>query len=104
MTARTWITSALRLAGVLGTRRNAGGGRLPIIRWCIASNMLDAWAAERLTIYSQTRTANALVANQQRYTVGTGGNWTDRPLWIDGVTGYSRPMVSRRPSRTVHAR
>lgn len=87
MTARTWITSALRLIGVLAAGE-AAEATAADSALTAASDMLDAWAAERLTIYSQTRSLCALVANQQRYTVGTGGNWAqDRPLWIDGV-GY----------------
>jgi hypothetical protein len=85
MTARTWITSALRLIGVLATGETPEAAAADSALTA-ASDMLDGWAAERLTIYSQTRSLCALVANQQRYTVGTGGNWTqDRPLWIDGV-------------------
>lgn len=86
MTARTWITSSLRLLGVLASGE-AAEAAAAADALTSASDLLDSWAAERLTIYSQTRSTCALVANQQRYTVGTGGNWTqDRPLWIDRVT------------------
>jgi hypothetical protein len=85
MTVRTWVTSSLRLIGVLarGETPDPAAAENAMV---MASDLLDAWAAERLTIYSQTRSLCALVASQQRYTVGTGGNWTQgRPLWIDGV-------------------
>jgi hypothetical protein len=87
MTVRDYLASSLRLLGVL-----APGEALHEQDYTDAlaafSRMLNSWSAERLTIYSQNRSENALVNGTQRYTIGTGGTWTQaRPLWIDGA-GY----------------
>lgn len=85
MTVRDWLTASSRLAGAIG-KGDPLGPDDAADAMLIATQMLDAWAADRLTIFSQTRTLNPIVANQQRYTIGAGGDWTqDRPLWIDGA-------------------
>lgn len=52
-----------------------------------ANDMLDAWAAKRLTIFHTQRKVYALTANKgtptNPYTIGPGGNFDQaRPLWI----------------------
>lgn len=89
MTARELITSAFRLIGVLGSGESmdASMGADALVT---LSNMLDGWAAERLTLYSQLRSTKALTASQQRYTIGTGGDLNQaRPVWIDRAA-YSK--------------
>lgn len=86
MTVREYLSSSLRLIGVL-----APGESLPDDAYTdglqVFSDMLDAWSTERLTIFSQTRTEHPLVAGTQRYTVGSGGTWNQAyPLWIDTVS------------------
>lgn len=83
MTARQIIYSALRFIGVLRTGQAAapeadddGLGML--------QSMIDQWQIERLMIYTINRNVFDLVASQQVYTVGTGGNWNiPRPARID---------------------
>ena len=96
MTARALIESSLRLLGVL-----ASGESLPAASGADAlvtlSQMLDSWSTERLTIYAQSRTVHALTVGQQRYTIGSGGDFAEaRPLWIDTATlivdGRERPI------------
>lgn len=49
----------------------------------ILNMMLDSWQAERLLIYENRRSVYPLVAGQQAYTIGVGGNFNAaRPLWI----------------------
>lgn len=85
MTVRQLITSSLRLIGVL-----ASGETLPAADGAdalsVLNDLLDAWRAERLTLFEQQRTENTLVGGTQRYTIGTGGAWNQqRPLWIDAA-------------------
>jgi hypothetical protein len=85
ITARDLIASAFRLIGVQASGENLDPamGADALLTF---SQMLDAWAGDRLTIYSQSRTENTLVSGTQRYSIGAGGNWSQaRPLWIDGA-------------------
>ena len=48
--------------------------------------MLDSWQTKRLTIYAQSRTSHVLTQYVSRYTIGSGGTFTEaRPLWIDAI-------------------
>jgi hypothetical protein len=52
--------------------------------------MLDTWAAERLMVYAELRSIFSLVANQQKYVIGTSGtvDWNVmRPMRIERA-GY----------------
>ena len=50
------------------------------------NDLIDGWATERLTIYTQTRTTWTLVANQASYTVGIGGDVNiARPVFIENL-------------------
>ena len=50
------------------------------------NDLVDQWAAERLAIYTVTRTVFALTASDGEYTVGTGGDIAIvRPVFIDHV-------------------
>jgi len=60
----------------------------------VLNNMLDAWRADRLTIYHVERTVVNLVSGQQAYTIGPGGDFNlPRPLWIQdaGVISNNNP-------------
>ena len=47
------------------------------------NDMLNAWATEKLTIYTELRQTKVLTANTQTYTIGSGGSINvARPLWI----------------------
>lgn len=83
MTIRALILSAFRLLGVTGAgdslESSMGADALVSL-----SQLLDAWQTERLTVYAQTRTVHALTNGTSRYTIGSGGDFTEaRPLWID---------------------
>ncbi len=62
------------------------------------NSMLDAWKAERLTIYRFQRTGPfALVSGQESYTIGVGAQWdTPRPIWIDHA-GLLQTIQSQSP-------
>lgn len=56
--------------------------------YCFArfNDFVDACAAERLDIYTITRTTATLTANQASFTVGTGGNINIvRPVYLENV-------------------
>lgn len=64
------------------------------------NRMLDAWRNERLMLYQLTRETFNLVASQQSYTIGSGGNFnTNRPLSIEraGVEVQSTNPVTELP-------
>lgn len=51
------------------------------------NRMLDRWSSEDLMVFSTTRTEFNLVAGQQNYTLGTGGNFNiPAPAIIDMVS------------------
>ena len=49
------------------------------------NRLSDQWSAERLQMYTVTRETWTLVASQQQYTFGTGGDITTRPVYIENV-------------------
>ena len=86
MTANDLITSALRLAGVLAN------GETPAFddaNSCLSvlNDMIDAWNADRLAIYTTRSDDFPFVLNQQSYTLGAGGNFNiPRPARIDSMS------------------
>ena len=84
-TVRDIVTDALREIGVLAagetpTAEDASGGLSTL------NDLIDQWAAERLAIYTLTRTTWTIVSGTQNYTVGTGGTVNIvRPVYIDHV-------------------
>lgn len=85
MTVLTLIQSSLRLIGKLGPGRGAGPSELTDALF-VLNSLLDAWRAERLTVYSITRSTHALTGGQATYTIGTGGNFNvDRPVRIEAA-------------------
>ncbi|MEK9725816.1 MAG: hypothetical protein VW405_20355 [Rhodospirillaceae bacterium] len=85
-TARDIIDAALselgvRAAGETIAAADASEGLLALNR------MLDAWAAERLMIYTVTRTTWTITANDGQYTVGTSANVNrPRPAYVERVS------------------
>lgn len=81
-TALDVITDALQMLGVYDpnetlTDADAQTGL------SVLNDMLDSWSNESLTTFAWLTNSFPLVANQQSYTVGPGGNFnTTRPLQI----------------------
>jgi hypothetical protein len=79
------ITSSMRLAGIIAT------GETPTADEAsdaldVLNDMLDAWAVENLMLFRSVNSAFNLIAAQQNYTIGAGGNFnTTRPVGIDGA-------------------
>jgi hypothetical protein len=104
MTVRDWINRSARLAGILAGGETLQGSDVDDSLQ-IASDLLDAWAADRLTVYSQSRTENTLVGGTQRYTLGTGGAWNqDQPLWIGNGDAYYKTSDGQEYPLTVYSR
>ena len=85
-TALDIISSSLRLLGVLaeGETPSAAQGQDGLV---VLNDMLDAWEIERLMIFTISIADYALIANQQAYTLGTGGNFNAaRPAKIDRMS------------------
>lgn len=83
MTAKTLIQAAYRLLGNLRHGQTASDDALTD-GLSMLNDMLDAWAVERLTIPVIARNEVALVAAQQTYFIGTGGDWViQRPTRIE---------------------
>jgi hypothetical protein len=84
-TARDIITASLQELGVLAagevaTAAEANDGLALLNRW------LDSKAAERLQIYTVTRSLWAIIPNKHTYTVGTGGNCNiARPMFVNEI-------------------
>jgi hypothetical protein len=84
-TVRDIATSALQEIGVLAsgetaTAADAAAGLSTL------NDLMDQWAAERLIIYTTTRTTWTIAASTQNYTLGTGGTINvARPVYIDHV-------------------
>lgn len=86
MTARELITSSLRLIGVAaqGEPVSAADAAAALD---VLNDLVDAWSAERLTLYAQTRTVAPLVVGDGEYTIGASGNINiPRPFWIDAAS------------------
>lgn len=82
-TAGSLISSSLRLIGVLAsgeteTANESTDGLNSL------NDLLDSWSTESLLIPNKVREVFALVASQQTYTMGAGGNFdTPRPQRIE---------------------
>ena len=85
MTTRDLIAASLKRIGVLDAAETPAPADQAdaLLR---LNDLIDGWATERLTIYTQTRTTWNLVANQASYTVGIGGDVNiARPVFIENL-------------------
>lgn len=73
-TGRDIVTSALRRAGILDPSQSALPEELTNAL-NLATDILDNWRTQRLTISGVTRNVYSLTANQQTRTIGSGGNF-----------------------------
>lgn len=86
ITALDLLTSSLRLINVV-----ASGEPVPIDMandsLMVLNQMLDAWNADRLSIFTTRADDYALISGKQSYTLGIGGDWnTNRPPVIDSMS------------------
>lgn len=93
-TVRAICTDALTEIGVIAANEtpDAPTIQLALLRF---QNQIDAWAAERLTLSVQSRTAITWPASTSTQTIGpTGGDITaQRPVWINQIN-YVVPGTS----------
>lgn len=91
---RTIITDALIDLGVLQPGEDPDAAQAALaLRW--VQRMIDAWAADRLTLSSQLRTTFTLLSGTSTVTIGlTGATVTmARPVWINHLS-YVVPSSS----------
>lgn len=82
MTGQDLIASALRLIGALASGETASAAEAADAL-VILNQMLDAWSANRLTVFTLSRQVFTLQASKQNYTMGTGGDFNvTRPAKI----------------------
>jgi hypothetical protein len=96
-TALDLISGSLRLIGALGQGQSPtgqeGSNGLDAL-----NDMVDAWSAERLAIYTINRLVFNLTSGKQDYTMGTGADFdTPRPISIQNAgviltTNPSQPL------------
>lgn len=82
MTAQDLIRSALVMTGALaqGESPSNADAQDAFVR---LNRMVSGWANQRLTIFVTERHVYSLVAGQQTYTIGPGGNFNQaRPIWL----------------------
>lgn len=97
------IYPALRIAGILGApgRTAKTAGSIQAEAFDVLNTLIDGWNLERLTIFEEARLVFNLVASQQTYTIGPGGNFnTVRPQRIDRasiVIQYNGPQPMELP-------
>lgn len=83
MTARDLITRSLRLIGGLAAGETASSAEEQDA-YDTLRDLLDAWAAMRLTQHEVCREVFDLASGTATYTLGDGGTWDHtRPLWIE---------------------
>lgn len=80
--ARSIITTALQLIGVLDPLESPSTADLQT-GLSLLNGMLSSWRTERLITWATLRHTFPLVAGQQEYTIGPGGDVNlDRPNWL----------------------
>lgn len=86
MTVLDLITRAMRLLGALniGDAPTAAESQDALLA---LNAMVDAWATEKLMLYTRARNLYSLVAGQQVYQIGPAGpDWiAPRPMYIDAA-------------------
>jgi len=100
-TALDIVSDALRELGVLSSGEVASADEA-LSGLAALNRLADSWAAERLMIYTISRTTYALVSGTQLYTVGTGGNFNvARPVFVDHVNVYDTAAASAEVTLTA---
>jgi len=83
LTARQLITAALRLIGVVQQGENPTADDMAVVEQAL-NIMTDSWSNDRLAIFSVNPYNFSLIAGQQNYTLGPGGDWNiTRPMNIE---------------------
>lgn len=94
MKAQAIIKDAFRLIGVSRTGQTPSSDALAD-GLATLNAMLDAWSIERLMVPVIVRRQLDLVASQQTYTIGTGGDWdVARPARIERAALINNSNVS----------
>lgn len=84
-TVRDVVTDALRELGVLAAGETASADDAAY-GFSSLNDLVDQWAAERLQIYTVTRTTWTLVSGTAAYTIGSGGDVSiARPVYVDHI-------------------
>jgi len=92
-TALDIVTDSLRELGVLSAGEVASADEA-LSGLAALNRLADSWAAERLMMYSISRTTYSLVSGTQLYTVGTGGNFNvARPVFVDHINIYDSAVT-----------
>jgi len=92
-TVRAILSDALMEIGVLAEDEvmTASQAALAFVRF---QHQIDAWAADRLTLSVQSRTAITWPSSTSTQTIGPGGDInTQRPVWVSNLT-YVNPGSS----------
>lgn len=85
MTGNDLIKSVLRITGATASGENPTADEASDTL-NILNQMLDSWSADGLTIFTSVRSVFNLIALQQAYTLGLGGNFNiARPPHINSV-------------------
>lgn len=86
MTARDLLSSSLRLIGVLSAGEQVANEDATDAL-LVLQQMIDAWNADRLAIFTTSTNDFPLILGQQVYTLGTGGDFDmTRPARISGMS------------------
>ncbi len=86
MDGNTLITGSMRLLGVYAPGETPTAADMQDGLSAL-NTMLDGWNAERLAIFTITRSEFSLTVNQQVYTVGAGGDFNiARPARIERIS------------------
>lgn len=84
-TAADIIKGSMRLIGAIAASETPSAGEYAD-GLLVLNDILESWANEGFMIYQKTREEFPLVAAQQTYTIGSGGNFsTTRPSHISAV-------------------
>lgn len=94
MTVGDLLTATLKLIGAIAKSEqpSADESADALAR---LQDMIDAWAADRLMIYSVTRSLYPLVSGTQTYSIGPGATFNQvRPMWIEnaGIISNNNPL------------
>jgi hypothetical protein len=96
-TARDIITASLRKLGVVASGETPSAEELQDGLTAL-QGMIDTWSTSELLSYNETEETLSLIAGQQEYTIGTGGNFaTTRPVEILAIStidgGVESPLA-----------